>query len=205
MFYFTFRDIRFSMLYPLCESWEKEWPNVLFQLYHPNKQWNKAWSLVYKKKETMDTLAQQKSPVKVKNYKYSYKYGKKDIVIHKNTVFTPITETPSFPYINQEQVLSIASLTKLILLQISWLISKVISPTSTQQRKSSLMVLSKKHEGYVNDPSGYIKIVLRGSQADLLQEGQTYNFNKIRIRENYGHQRKKMNAPLNALNIFQMH
>ena len=64
-----------------------------------------------KKKNHGVTLAQQKSPVKVKKYKYSYKYGKKDIVVHKDTVFTPTTETPSFPYINREQVLSIASLT----------------------------------------------------------------------------------------------
>ena len=64
-----------------------------------------------KKRNHGVTLAQQKSPVKVKKYKYSYKYGKKDIVVHKDTVFTPTTETPSFPYINQEQVLSIASLT----------------------------------------------------------------------------------------------
>ena len=51
----------------------------------------------------------------------------------------------------------------------------------------------KKQEGYINDPTGYIKIVFWGKHTGEQQEGQTYCFNKIRVRENYG--QKYLNTP----------
>ena len=44
----------------------------------------------------------------------------------------------------------------------------------------------KKQEGFINDASGYIKIVFWGKHTDKQEEGQRYIFNKIRVRENYG-------------------
>ena len=115
--------------------------------------------------------------------------GKKDIVVQKDT---PITETPSFPYINQGQVLSIASLTDVAADQLINIKGHLANLDSTKK-----IIINgaevKKQEGYINDPSGYIKIVLWGSHADSLQEGQTYNFNKIRIHKNYA--QKYLNTP----------
>ena len=107
-------------------------------------------------------------------------------------MFTPITETPSFSYINQEQVLSIASPTNIAADQLINIKRHLANLDSIKK-----IIINgaevKKQEGYINDPSRYIKIVLWGLYADSLQEGQTCNFNKIRIRANYG--QKYLNTP----------
>lgn len=43
------------------------------------------------KKERLETIAMQKSPVKIRKFNVSRKYGTDDVVIGKNTVITPTT------------------------------------------------------------------------------------------------------------------
>ena len=138
----------------------------------------------------MKTLAKQKSPVKVKNYTYSYKYGRKDIVITKDTILTPSTST--FDYVSQDNVLSISSLTHVSADQLIAIKGHVAHLNAAKK-----MIIQgaevKKQEGYINDPSGYIKIVFWGKHTDKQEEVQTYIFNEIRLRENYG--QKYLNTP----------
>ena len=62
------------------------------------------------KKETLDAMAAQRSPVKISNFNISNKYGRRDVVINKNTHIT--STTADFPYKEQDVVTSIASLSK---------------------------------------------------------------------------------------------
>ena len=61
------------------------------------------------RREALETLSKQKSPVKINNYKISNKYNRKDVIINKETTVIPTSAT--FAYQDQEDVLSIASLT----------------------------------------------------------------------------------------------
>ena len=61
------------------------------------------------KKETLDVMATQRSPVKIANFGISNKYGRDDIVINRKTTLTPTTA--DFQYQAQDDVMSIASLT----------------------------------------------------------------------------------------------
>ena len=59
------------------------------------------------KKETLEAMAQQRSPVKIKKHTISSKYGREDVVINKNSTITA-TNT-DFEY-KSEDVTSISSL-----------------------------------------------------------------------------------------------
>ena len=40
----------------------------------------------------------------------------------------------------------------------------------------------RKQEGYIADPTGYIKIILWGNHADSIDQNSTYTFNKLRVK-----------------------
>ena len=53
----------------------------------------------------------------------------------------------------------------------------------------------KKQEAFINDPSGYVKLVLWGNHTDSLNEGATYLFNKVRVK--VMNEEKYLNTPKN--------
>jgi hypothetical protein len=55
-------------------------------------------------------MAVQKSPVKIRNYSISTKYGREDIVIGKKTSFVPAEAT--FEYVSMDKNITIASLSQ---------------------------------------------------------------------------------------------
>ena len=152
----------------------------------------KAVCFAIEKKEHLDTLAQHQSPVKLKKYGISNKYGRQDIVINKYTTLTPCTA--SFPYKSLNNITSIASLSQ-------------VTPDQLVSIKGQLLQLSgiktlvlqsnpvKKQEDYISDPTDFIKLVLWGDHAGTLDQGQTYYFDKIRVK--VVHQERYLNTPKN--------
>ena len=51
----------------------------------------------------------------------------------------------------------------------------------------------KKQECYITDPSGFVKLILWGSHTASVQQGSTYTFDKVRLREYQGE--KYLNTP----------
>ena len=144
----------------------------------------------WKKKETLEAMQNQKSPVKLKKYSLGTKYGRQDVVINKHNTIAPTTA--DFKYEGQEDVTSIQSLAN-------------VAPEQLVPIKGCLSYLGgtknilingkefKKQEGYKADPSGTIKIVLWGNHAEYLKQACTYFFNKLRLKGNADE--KYLNTP----------
>ena len=130
-------------------------------------------------KETLDALSEQKSPVKIKKFSISQRYGRDDVVINKYTTITPSTTT--FDYVSQDDMITINSLRQVAPEQLVCIKGNVVRLSST---KTVVLQTShvKKQEGYIADPTGYIKIIFWGSHTDAIEEGLTYVFNKLRVK-----------------------
>ena len=133
-----------------------------------------------KKKETLEAMQNQKSPVKIKRYSLSTKYGRKDVVINKNTTIT--ATTADFKYQTQEDITSIHSLANVApeqLVQVKGYLAYLGGTKKILVQGSEL----KKQEGFIADPSRYIKIILWANHTDKLNQGSTYFFNKLRLKK----------------------
>lgn len=135
------------------------------------------------RREALETLSKQKSPVKINNYKISNKYNRKDVIINKETTVIPTSAT--FAYQDQEDVLSIASLTHVANEQLITIKGYMAYLSGTKKIAIHGSEV-KKQEGYITDPSGFIKIIFWGSHTDKQEEGSTYIFKKIRTRKSQG-------------------
>ena len=131
------------------------------------------------KKETLDAMAAQRSPVKISNFNISNKYGRSDVVINRNTTIT--STTADFPYKAQDDVTSIASLSKVAPQQLVSIKGKIshLSATKTIVIQDSPV---KKQEGYIVDPSGYIKVIFWGEHVHSVTPQSTYFFNNLRMK-----------------------
>lgn len=109
------------------------------------------------KKETLDAMAAQRSPVKISNYNISNKYGRSDVVINGNTHIT--STTADFSYKAQNDVTSIASLSKVAPQQLVAIKGKITHLSATK----TIVIQDfpvKKQEGCIVDPSFYTFIHL---------------------------------------------
>ena len=131
------------------------------------------------KRETLDTLAKQKSPVKIKKFSINKRYGRDDVVISKHTTITPSTIT--FDYVSQDDMITINSLRQVAPEQLVCIKGNIVQLSST---KTVVLqsVNVKKQEGYIADPTGYMKVIFWGRHADSIDEGSTYTFNKLRVK-----------------------
>ena len=101
----------------------------------------------------------QKSPVKLKKYSISTKYGREDIVIDKKTSLIPTDVT--FAYKNVADKLMIASLSQVApdqLVAIKGYVTHLASTKSIVLQGGPV----RKQQCYISDPSGFIKLVLWG-------------------------------------------
>lgn len=139
----------------------------------------KSVCFALEKKETLAAMAAQKSPVKIKKYTISNKYGTENVVMNRYTTTTPTTAT--FEYQSLEDIISIASLSKVAPQQLVPIKGYVahLSATKTVILQGSPV---KKQEGYIADPTGYIKIVFWGNHTDAVEPHSTYFFDKLRLK-----------------------
>ena len=119
------------------------------------------------KGRTLEAMALQKSPVKLKKYSISTKYGRDDIVIDKKTSLIPTNVT--FEYKSIDNNLMIASLSEVAPDQLVAIKGCVMHLSATKS-----VVLQgdprRKQECYLSDPSAYIKLILWGKHADTIEE-----------------------------------
>lgn len=101
------------------------------------------------------------------------------VVISKNTTIT--ATTADFEYQSQEHVISISSLSNVAPEQLV-----AIKGYQAQLSATKKIIIDesepKKQEGYITDPSGYIKIIFWGNHTDKVQQGSTNFFNKVRVK-----------------------
>ena len=77
-------------------------------------------------------------------------------------------------------MITINSLRQVVPEQLVCIKSNVVQLTST--KTVALQTSNVKKQGYIADPSGYIKIIFWGSHTDAVEEGSTYVFNKLRVK-----------------------
>lgn len=116
----------------------------------------------------METLSKQKSLVKIGKYQTSDKYGREDVLVNKDTTITPTMV--NFVYQDQEEVISIASLNHVASEQLIT-IKGYLAHLGCTKKISINGSEVKKQEGYIADPSGFIKVIFWGGHADNQQEG----------------------------------
>ena len=142
------------------------------------------------KKELLENFAIQKSPVKIRKFTLNNRYGTEDVVIGKATTITP-TE-PSFSYKSLDTVHSIGSLNQVALGQLIPIKAKVTQLSGVKKVMINRAHVSKQ-EGFIVDPTGFIKLVLWGTHVNSVEEGDTYFFNKVRVKELRGE--RYLNTP----------
>ena len=128
----------------------------------------------------MDTLGQQHSPLRIQRYSISTKYEWEDIVINKKTLLSPTAV--NFEYNNQESnTLSIGPISEVAPGQLVLVKGHMehLSATKTVVLQSNPV---KKQEAFINDPFGYVRLVLWGNHNHTLTEGSTYLLDKVWVK-----------------------
>lgn len=132
------------------------------------------------KRQSLEAMAVRKSPVKMRNCTISKKFGREDIVISKKTSIVPTAEA-NFDYISMEEHINIASLSQVASDQLVC-VKGTVKEVSCVKKVIIDGNSVDKQQCYIVDPSGFIKLVIWGSHVDTVKEGETYTFNKVRVR-----------------------
>ena len=128
-----------------------------------------------------------KSPIKIKKFGESNKYGTTNIIIEKHTV----VETPlSLPFERSEQsegMLTVSSLSSVSSGQQITLKGHLIDLSGSKKLLSKSGQSLIKQDGVVLDPTGTIKITFWVNFVDNAEQGKTYNFKQFVYKnDNYG-------------------
>ena len=133
------------------------------------------------KRKTLQAMAQQKTPVKIKKYNISTKFGREDVVIDRKTCLIPTTV--AFQYQGVET--SSSNITSLSQVAPDQLVAVKARVKHLSSPKNVVLVGGdpvRKQECYVCDPSGFMMLILWGEYTDSVEEDKTYFFNKARVR-----------------------
>lgn len=131
------------------------------------------------RKESLLALSKQKSSVQLTKFSISKKFGREDVIIDKCTIISPTAVT--FQHLDLDETIQIKSLKQVRadqLVCIKVTVVELLPTKTTVLHKSSV----RKQEGYLADPTGYIKVILWGIHADNIKKGATYLFNKLKVK-----------------------
>ena len=163
----------------------------------------RAVCFVPERKATFDALENQKSPMKISNYRTSNKYGHQDIVIQKYTNLTAVPELQGHfqyqPVADTGAPLSIASLANVAphqLITVKGYLSQLAAVKTLVISDSEPL---KKQEAFIVDQTGHIKVVLWAEHTGQLEQGKTYLFKNLRLKQNNGV--KYLNTPKEATGL----
>ncbi|CAB4010128.1 Hypothetical predicted protein [Paramuricea clavata] len=131
------------------------------------------------KKQSLESLANQKSPVKIRNYTISKKYGREDVVITRKTNLIPTVV--HYDYQELDKNISISTISHVAGEQLVRVKGEVQQLSSTKTVVFDEVPV-KKQQCFIVDPSGFIKLVLYGKHADTLEEGKVFSFNRVRVK-----------------------
>ena len=137
-----------------------------------------------KLKEKIDNIAENKSPVKIKNFKVNDKFGVKIVIDDADIEDLPEqSEFIAAPTVNNQQPVPINMLSKITLgqsLNVKGQIAQ-LSPVKVQIMDDLSQV--KKQESILHDTSGSIKFTLWGKHVDTVELDKTYNIKNVRVRK----------------------
>ena len=136
-----------------------------------------------------------KSPVKLQDFSYSGENQSEDLVIHRMTTATPVSEVlfPITEELQKNAPITIASLQKLAPEQLVDFKAEVCAVSAMEkvifQGKDPL----RKQEVVLRDEIASVKLVLWGDCVDTLDVKVTYNFENLRLK--VGRTERYLNTP----------
>ena len=159
--------------YFFCQLQTKDKGNVSGVCFSPKKL-----------KEKIDNIAENKSPVKIKNFKVNDKFGVKIVIDDADIEDLPEqSEFIAAPTVDNQQSVPISMLSKITLgqtLNVKGQIAQ-LSPVKLQIMDDLSQV--KKQESILYDSSGSIKFTLWGKHVDTVELNKTYHIKNVRVRK----------------------
>ena len=143
------------------------------QLQMPDKI-TRAVNFSPEQKDKYDKLATSESPVKIQKFRRSQKYGMESIVLDKFTKVTEVQQSPSFIRsidFDADASINVGQLQQVATEQLVNIRGKIYRLSAEKKQTSKSGTLSKQ-QGYLTDPSGFIKIILWEEYVNQVEEGK---------------------------------
>ena len=136
------------------------------------------------KKSQFDDIKLKRSPVKIKNFRVSDKYGIK-VLVDDTVKIEDVVEPGEFmPIANGDQEpVPIATLSKITLGQVVTIKAKVADISGVKIQIMDDKSKVNRQQTIIHDSSGSIKLTLWGKYTDTLEIGHTYLIKKVRVRK----------------------
>ena len=142
------------------------------------------------KKDVLETFAIQKSPVKIKKFGISKKFGTEDVVIGNDTILSPTAV--DFDYTELNTDMTVGSLNQVATNELVKIKGKIAQLAGIKTLNLAGLPV-KKQEAVIVDPTGFMKVILWGMHVDSVREGGTYVFDKLRVKVSKGE--RYLNTP----------
>ena len=144
----------------------------------------RAISFTPEKKTTLQSADENRSPVKISNFRHSRYLGNESIVIDKKTSVVQLVIDIGFErtqMIDTSQLITIKDLQQVVPEQNVNLKAKVTRLSGVKKVPRGNHHLTKQ-ECFITDPTGSIKLILWESQVATLENNVTYLFNNIKLK-----------------------
>lgn len=169
---------------------------------HTKSQKKRAVCFSPEKKTLLARLQEQKSPVKISKFKINTNSPTKDIVINQDTEITrtELNAESAFTLVTipTDSITTLESLSNAIPEQLITIKAKVFTLGLVKKIITRNKQELNKQDGTLVDPTGQINIVLWQEQENSIEEGQTYVFKHIKVKDNqYGE--RYLNPPKNSI------
>lgn len=139
-----------------------------------------------------------RSPVKIKKFDINTKFN--NVVITRNTVIEPYNEPVNFTCHDSTGPVTVSDLYAISLGQLVDITAKVTHMTGSKFIKMDNTTL-KQSRAILLDPTGSIKVVFWESFVDSVEDGQTYKFTNLRVKEDFHTHEKFVNTAKEGCNI----
>lgn len=179
-----------SNMTPMIASGSKKY--MYFNCHiHTKSQKKRAVFFSPEKKILMARFQEQKSPVKISKFKINFSSPTQDIIINQDTEITQTElngESAFIPVsVPTASITTLESLANAVPEQLITIKAKVFTLGLVKKIITRNKQELNKRDGILVDPTGQINIVLWQEQVNSIEEGQTYVFKHIKVKDNqYG-------------------
>lgn len=151
----------------------------------------KAVSFSPEKTNPLNHAMAGKSPVKIRKFEFNTKFN--NVVITKNTIIEHYKEPINFTCADSTAPVTVSDLYAISPGQLVNVTAKVTHMTGVKVIKMDDGTL-KQTRAILVDPTGSIKVVFWQEWVDSVEDGETYTFTNLRVKEDYHSHEKFVNT-----------
>ena len=135
------------------------------------------------KKGEFENYEKVSSPVKIKKFKVSSKFGRKDIVMDQKTMLSPAKVDDDFKPLNiSKAVIELSKVPQIATEQLITVEANVAQLGGVKMTSSQDVPL-RKQEAILVDKTGSIKITFWEDFVDCFQQVTCYRFNNVKVKK----------------------